>query len=175
MKKFMLTAFFLVSLIMFGQEKAGLRGRILDEANQPLPGATILLSDIKSGTSADFNGYFELLNIPSGKYKVTISFIGYKTIEKEIKLTSGIQSVTYNMDIASDKLDEIIIQGSVSRGQAKALNLQRSKSNITNIISADQVGKFPDANMGDALKRVPGIAMQNDHCLLYTSPSPRDA
>ena len=49
-----------------------------------------------------------------------------------------------------------------AKGQAKALNQQKSKDNITNIISADQVGKFPDANIGDALKRVPGISMQND-------------
>ena len=31
-----------------------------------------------------------------------------------------------------------------------------------NIISSDQAGKFPDSNMGDALKRVPGITMQGD-------------
>src|SRR5690606_37844237 len=48
------------------------------------------------------------------------------------------------------------------RGQAKALNQQRNNANITNIISSDQVGRFPDANIGDALKRVPRITMQND-------------
>ncbi|UZJ63086.1 TonB-dependent receptor plug domain-containing protein [Sphingobacterium sp. KU25419] len=50
----------------------------------------------------------------------------------------------------------------MARGQAKALNQQKNNQNITNIISSDQVGRFPDANIGDALKRVPGITMQND-------------
>jgi hypothetical protein len=36
------------------------------------------------------------------------------------------------------------------------LNKQKNNSNITNVISADQIGRFPDANIGDALKRVPG-------------------
>src|SRR5690606_15207335 len=46
--------------------------------------------------------------------------------------------------------------------QAKALNAQKNNPNITNIVSADQVGRFPDANIGDAMKRIPGITMQND-------------
>lgn len=37
-----------------------------------------------------------------------------------------------------------------------------NKGNITNIISSDQVGRFPDANIGDALKRIPGINVQYD-------------
>jgi hypothetical protein len=36
------------------------------------------------------------------------------------------------------------------QGQSKALNTQMNKGNITNIISSDQVGRFPDANIGDA-------------------------
>lgn len=48
------------------------------------------------------------------------------------------------------------------KGQAKALNQQKNNANITNIVAADQIGKFPDANIGDALKRISGITMQND-------------
>lgn len=33
---------------------------------------------------------------------------------------------------------------------------------ITNVVSADQVGKFPDSNIGDALKRISGINVQYD-------------
>ena len=48
------------------------------------------------------------------------------------------------------------------KGQAKALNQQKNNPNISNIVSADQVGRFPDDNIGDAIKRIPGITMQND-------------
>ncbi len=57
---------------------------------------------------------------------------------------------------------EVVVLGEMLKGQAKALNQQKTSSKISNIISADQVGRFPDANIGDALKRVPGITMQND-------------
>ena len=162
MKKTTLLLVLFLSTFIFAQEKTGLKGRIIDETQQPLPGATIYISDIKSTTSSDFNGYFELLNLPSGEYKISVTFIGYQTLEKKISIKSGIQNLNFTMTPTNNKLDEVIIKGSISRGQAKALNLQKSKNNITNIISADQVGKFPDANIGDALKRVPGITMQND-------------
>src|SRR5690606_24841920 len=52
--------------------------------------------------------------------------------------------------------------GDILKVQASALNQQKNNENIYNGISSDQVGRFPDANIGDALKRVPGITMQND-------------
>ncbi|MDA7694663.1 TonB-dependent receptor plug domain-containing protein [Flavobacteriaceae bacterium] len=55
----------------------------------------------------------------------------------------------------------MIVSGFQS-GIVKSLNKQRNDANITNVVSSDQVGKFPDANIGDALKRVSGIAMQYD-------------
>lgn len=61
-----------------------------------------------------------------------------------------------------NNLQEVIVLGDRLKGQAKALNQQKNNKNITNIVSADQVGRFPDANIGDALKRIPGITMQND-------------
>lgn len=45
--------------------------------------------------------------------------------------------------------DEVLILGDRLRGQAKALNQQKNNANITNIVAADQIGKFPDANIGD--------------------------
>ena len=55
-----------------------------------------------------------------------------------------------------------MVVGDILKGQAKALNQQKHNKNIGNVISSDQVGRFPDANVGDALKRVPGVTMQND-------------
>ena len=162
MKKIILLIVCLFTVITYGQNNTALKGRILDETNQPLPGATISIAEIKTGTSSDFNGYYQLVNLPKGKHILKISFIGYSTLKKEVTIQNTLQLMNFNLVPQTNKLDEIIVVGSITRGQAKALNQQKNKQNITNIISADQVGKFPDANIGDALKRVPGIAMQND-------------
>ena len=55
----------------------------------------------------------------------------------------------------------MVILGDRLRGQAKAL-ITENNMNITNVVAADQVGRFPDANVGDVMKRIPGITMQGD-------------
>src|SRR5690606_38242418 len=70
--------------------------------------------------------------------------------------------IDFMLEAGGTELGEVVIMGDRLRGQASALNQQKSNANITNVISSDQVGRFPDANIGDALKRVPGITMQND-------------
>ena len=66
------------------------------------------------------------------------------------------------MEPGATEGQEVIVLGDRLKGQAKAINQQRTNDNITNVIVADQIGRFPDANMGDALKRVSGITMQGD-------------
>lgn len=139
-------------------------GKVTDGDNKfSLPGATLKIENSKKYTVSDQNGTYEFLNLPEGTYTVYIEYIGYSTASKEI-VVSGNHTTVANFELfaGSEELDEIVIVGDFLRGQAKALNQQRNNPNITNIISSDQVGRFPDANIGDALKRVPGITMQND-------------
>lgn len=58
-------------------------------------------------------------------------------------------------------LREITVTGVFSE-QAKAVRKQKANLNITNVVSSDQIGKFPDSNIGDALKRISGINVQYD-------------
>jgi TonB-dependent receptor len=150
-------------LVTFAAANSIIKGRVLDDNNLPLPGATVLIESLQRGAVTDIDGYFTFLNLESGKYQLKVSYFGYQEQTKELNLSDKQTSVLeFHMELALNSLNEIILKGSIAVGQAKALNKQKSNSNITNIVSADQVGKFPDANIGDALKRIPGIAMQND-------------
>src|SRR5690606_15653587 len=163
MKIFYILATSLVSVLTFAQNGV-IAGKITDETNQfSLPGATIKIENSNRYTVSNQNGGYEFLNLPEGTYTVYVEYIGYVTAAQEVVVTAN-QTTTANFELiaGSEELEEIVIIGDFLRGQAKALNQQRNKSNITNIISSDQVGRFPDANIGDALKRVPGITMQND-------------
>ena len=162
MKKILLLLCLVATSFTFAQNKAGVKGRILDENSMPLAGATILINSENFGNYADFNGYYELLGLTPGTYELQISFIGYQTLTQKVTVNNSIQLVNFTLLPQTNKLEEVVVTGSIARGQAKALNQQKTRENISNIIAADQVGKFPDANIGDALKRVPGITMQND-------------
>lgn len=163
MKHFYILAASLVSVFTFAQNGV-LTGKIVDGNNQfSLPGATIKIENSNRYTVSDQNGGYQFLSLPEGTYTVYVDYIGYVTNAQEVVVTKQ-QTTTANFQLftSSEDLEEMVIIGDFLRGQAKALNQQLNKGNITNIISSDQVGRFPDANIGDALKRVPGITMQND-------------
>lgn len=139
-------------------------GRVIDTTDKSsLPGAAVLLNQGKQYTISNSSGYFEFLNIPVGQYTLSVSYIGYAPLEQEVEVKAG-QNTVINLSLSTDvqTLEGIVIVGDRLKGQAKALNQQMNNANVTNVISADQVGRFPDSNIGDALKRVPGITMQND-------------
>lgn len=163
MKKFYLVVIFFVLTLSGYAQKSIISGKVLDADDKlPLPGAMIQIIGDNKYTVSDYNGRFELLNINIGTYQVTVKYIGYTPITHEITVEQGKNNVLdFALKTSGTELNEVVV-GDILKGQAKALNQQKNSKNIGNVISSDQVGRFPDANVGDALKRVPGITMQND-------------
>lgn len=135
--------------------------RILDTSNQTLPGATIYIDSLHTGVVSDINGFYTLTNIAPGTYKVKVSYVGYSPVEMTITVPEG---KTVESDVMLNdgvKLREVVVGGAFN-GQRRALSSQKNAMGIVNVVSADQVGKFPDSNIGDALKRISGINVQYD-------------
>ncbi|WP_400261373.1 TonB-dependent receptor [Sphingobacterium sp. SG20118] len=162
--KFFYTMMLLIVTMGTYAQSTLLTGKLLDDADDlSLPGATIKLLEGNRYTVSDQNGHFEFLNLPAGNYTLSVVYIGYQKIQKTISVKNDQKNyLILKLSSSSMALDEAVVLGDMARGQAKALNQQKNNQNISNIISSDQVGRFPDANIGDALKRVPGITMQND-------------
>lgn len=140
-----------------------LKGRVIDELGLPLPGASVFLADLDKGMPTDANGYYTIVELPAGEHKLTVSFIGYQKLEKTVNIIDGTTTTeNFTMVPGYSEGGEVIIMGDRLKGQAKALNQQKNNANITNVVAADQIGRFPDANIGDALKRITGITIQND-------------
>lgn len=149
---------------VFAQSGNGLiSGTIRDKDGYALPGATLRLDKHNRYTISDADGRYEFLNVPADNYVVEIHYLGYKTITQPAAVTTGKNtSLNIILEEESYEIGTVVVMGDLLRGQAKALNRQKTNSNISNVISSDQVGRFPDSNIGDALKRVTGVTMQND-------------
>ena len=142
-------------------KQGAIRGRIVDNTQQTLPGATVYIESLHTGAISDVNGFYTLANLAAGTYRVKVSYVGYspaeftitvpegKTVERDVTLNEGIE------------LQEVVVGGAFT-GQRRALSSQKNAMGISNVVSADQVGKFPDSNIGDALKRISGINVQYD-------------
>jgi TonB-dependent receptor len=165
--KTLITAALVTSTVFFAQAQQGtglITGKVIESMTKAsLPGATIRLNNGNRYTVSDQTGDFEFLKVPEGIYKVEIVYMGYKTQQQEITVTKGGNTVlNFLLEDAALRMDQVEVLSDRVRGQARALNQQKNKANISNIISSDQTGRFPDANIGEALRRVPGITMQND-------------
>ena len=98
---------FLFASILANAQTFTLKGKVVNENNESLPGATILVKETKKGTSTDFDGKFNV-NLPKGNYTIQVSFIGYKTVSKEIALTKN-EKINFSLLPNATVLEEVLV------------------------------------------------------------------
>ena len=108
----MRTILFLSLLFLgtIGFAQTTINGNVVDQNNEPVPGANVLIVDKAIGTVSDFDGNFTLQTSETPPFQLRITSIGY-TDETE-NITSNNQTVTIVLSEASTILDEIVISAS---------------------------------------------------------------
>jgi TonB-dependent receptor len=153
----------LLALTTMVAQAGTIRGTVTDESGLKLAGANLALSGGPLGTAADLDGEYRLGGVEPGRQRLVVSYMGYQTREVEVEVPeSGAVRVDLRLESALVQGDEVVVTGERLKGQARSLSIQRANPQISNIVSSDQVGRFPDANVGDALKRIPSITVNYD-------------
>ena len=106
MKKITFFLFLFVSVLTNAQ-KFSVLGKIVNKNQEALPGATILVKETNQGTSSDLNGAFKL-NLENGTYTIRISYVGFKTVEKNIRLDED-KTLTIVLSADENVLDEVLV------------------------------------------------------------------
>ena len=144
------------------QSQVPLKGRILDQDKNPLPGAVVRIDGSRYTAVTDIEGSYAFTRLPAGDHTLSVSYIGFAPFNMNLSVGSDSRTIEdISLSDTSAQLNEVVVTG-VFSGQANAINMQRANFNVTNVVSADQIGKFPDSNIGDALKRISGINVQYD-------------
>ena len=102
-------------------------GKVIDlNLNEPLPYVTIVVKNAAgetiNGTITDDSGEFNVTKIPEGTYTVSIQFIGYKTVEKSVTISSENRDVDLGNILLEEEamgLDEVTVVAEVSTIQQK--------------------------------------------------------
>lgn len=136
-------------------------GYVFDEQGLTLPGATVEIESLNRGAVTDQSGRFVMAGVASGTYTLEVNYLGFQTASRQVTV-SGNTEVEFTLTPGIIQGDEVLVVSERLAGEAKALNQQRANMNVTNVVSTDQIGKFPDANVGDALKRIPSITVLYD-------------
>ena len=118
------TFLFLFTSILINAQTVTISGKVIDENQQALVGATILVNNVKKGTSTDFKGNFTL-KLPKGIHKIQVSYVGFQTKNQEINVDKN-QTISIQLSFEENVLDEVLV--SAVRVQADA---PVTHSNIT--------------------------------------------
>ena len=135
------------------------RGTVLDEqTHKALDYATIQLFVEKQfayGGITDANGHFELLHIKPGTYRIVVSYLGYDSTEKEIKVL-GNTSEIFHLKPSNMALNEVVVTASESKRATSASIVDRTAmkhlqpSSFSDLMELIPGGKSADPQMGQA-------------------------
>ncbi len=148
----------------FAQSTGSIAGRIADRAGSGLPGAQITVQGQNLRATSNTQGEFVIQQVPAGTYTLEIEYLGFQSETRSVTVAAGQRATVAQVALRQTAaLEEVVVTARpIVDGQARALNQQRMNDNISNIISADAIGRFPDPNIAEALQRTPGIGIERD-------------
>ena len=104
--------FILIITFLFFAERAlahELRGVVNDESGRPMPYATVHLHDLQRSVTTDLAGRYVLTGIPSGSHKLSVSFIGYKTVQRTLSVIADMEVPAIGMEEEAVQLSEMLV------------------------------------------------------------------
>ncbi|MDB5235965.1 MAG: TonB-dependent receptor [Hymenobacter sp.] len=84
-------------------------GTVRGARGEALPGASVAVPVLSTGTAADSLGRFSL-KLPSGKHQLVIAFIGYQQITRDLNLTRN-QRLSFSLAESGNELGEVVVEG----------------------------------------------------------------
>ena len=159
----LLVLFFVgVSQAAAQSDKGAIAGKVSDSSGGVLQGAEVVLEPSGARAVSDSQGQFFLNNVATGHYTVTVTYVGFSALVKEIDVTAGQPtSVDAKLSLVSVNI-EVLVTAERAAGEAEAINRERSADNIVQVLPADVIRSLPNANMADALGRLPSVTIERD-------------
>ncbi len=128
-------------------------GTVVDELDQPLIGATIVVPGTTQGTSADLNGSFKLTVKDANV--VQVSYLNYRTVSFTIDGAQRQNLGTIKMEPEAIAMENVVIQQSVA--------VQRRTPVAVSTVSASEIEfKLGGQEFPEILKSTPGVYVTKD-------------
>ena len=151
---FLLAVVVATSATAWGRENDSLKGRVINSKGEPIGYATVVAMAGESqaaGTTTDEKGLF-VMTLAAGEYRLVVDFVGYKSIDRTIKVAGVTDLGTLTMQEASTEIGEVVVKAQMIRREA-----DRFVVDVANSDSA--IGKDGE----ELLRQSPGVWIQDDN------------
>lgn len=132
-------------------------GVVFDQNNSPLPGATIVVKGKTKGTTTDFEGQFSI-DISRGDI-LLITHLGYNPEEIQINDQTNL---TVILQENAEQLEEVTVAG-FRKSLEEGIDIKKTNINAVDAIVAEDIAKFPQSNLAEAIQRVSGVQIRRDN------------
>lgn len=157
-------SFYVISLNPQSPEAKGksklceVQGRVLDERNEPLPGAHVSLDGTKTGVSTDMDGNFKLL-VENGKsHTLKVSFLGMETSQVKVSVPAGRKQYGIAPVVLSENetsLEEVVVTG------YQTMSRREAASAVSSVKAADIMVQGATSIDQMLQGTMPGLAVMN--------------
>ncbi len=144
-----------IALPSFAQEHSG---TITDaETGDALIGANVQIAGSNIGSSTDADGNFSFTYSSNEEYTIQVSFIGYRTSEREISPGDNTSNLNFELGLDPFKTDEIVVTGISSRTSKAVAEVAVARVNMGTIADRADYSSLSAMVVG----KVPGIDVQS--------------
>ena len=142
--------------------KGILTGRVTDAAGAVIQGVTIQLSPSGLTTTSDALGEFIFSAVPPGTLSLKASSVGFSPLTKSVTIAAG-QTVHADLQLpVSSNSEQVVVSAANGHDEVQAINEEITSPNIVQVMPETQILSLPNANVADAIGRLPGVTVQRD-------------
>src|SRR5947208_9637233 len=142
--------------------KGAIAGHVTDSSGGALVGAQAAVQPGGVNVASDGRGQFFVNDLDPGSYTVTVTYVGFEPFTQTLDVTAGrAASVDAKLEVESVSL-KVLVTAERAPGKAEAINREITADNIVQVLPADVIRSLPNANMADALGRLPSVTIKRD-------------
>ena len=137
--------------------EATIHGHVIDSrTKEHIPYITVTIDGTTIGTTTDATGHYTLYHVPVGRFKVSVSAIGYANQTKELDIKCG-DDILLNFETTESQISLDAVVVSASRNETT----RREAPSLVNILDSDLLGKVSAPTIAEGLSFQPGVRVEN--------------
>ncbi len=152
-KRMTIFVFILFSSISLMAQQGGLKGTVKDaETGELLVGANVVFKGTSLGAATDTDGKFSISNIPSGRYDVVVSYIGYSQSTFPVSITDNeVKEIEVSLTKSGIVSEQVVVTAS-----KRPEKITEAPATI-DVITSKDIDDLPSFNIGELFARQKGV------------------